>query len=56
MGERYKKIGLFATPDSMESLQEQMTNADMNIAMGLTWNFMVTEFNKVLDSMEDANV
>ena len=54
MGERYKRIGLFATPDSMESLQEQMTNADMNIAMGLTWNFMVTEFNKVLDSMEDA--
>ena len=54
MGERYKRIGLFATPDSMESLQEQMSIADMYIAMGLTWNFMVTEFNKVLDSMEDA--
>ena len=38
MSGRYKKIGLFATPDSMESLQAQMTNADMNIAMGLNEN------------------
>jgi len=54
MANRYQKLGFVATPDSMESLQAQMNNADMNLAMGLTWNFMVTEFNKVLDSMEDA--
>ena len=54
MNKRYERIGLFAIPDSMESLQAQMTNADMNIAMGLTWNYMATEFNKILDSMEEA--
>lgn len=42
----FQTIGLFATPESMQALQSQMRGAEMNLGMGLTWNFLVSQFTK----------
>ena len=44
--------GLAAIPEDMDALQSNMRGTDMNIAMLLTWNYMATQFNEQLDSIE----
>ena len=55
MYDRWQRNGLAAIPEDMDALQSQMRNADMNIAMLLTWNYMATKFNEQLDAIEEAN-
>ena len=52
-GQRYERNGLFATPETIDDLTDQLNNPDQWIAYGLTTNFLHNEFNKVLDNLQE---
>ena len=52
-GQRYERNGLFATPETIDDLTDQLNNPDQWVAYGLTTNFLHNEFNKVLDNLQE---
>ena len=51
-GQRYERNGLFATPETIDDLTDQLNSPEQWIAYGLTTNFLHNEFNKVLDNIQ----
>jgi len=51
-GQRYQRNGLFAIPETIDDLTDQLNSPEQWVAHGLTHNFLATEFNKVLDSLQ----
>jgi len=51
-GQRYQRNGLFATPETIDDLTDQLNSPEQWVAYGLTTNFLHTEFNKVLDNIQ----
>ena len=51
-GQRYERNGLFATPETIDDLTGQLHSPEQWVAYGLTHNFLATEFNKFLDSLQ----
>ena len=49
---RYQRNGLFAIPETMDDLTDQLNSPEQWVAYGLTHNFLATEFNKVLDNLQ----
>tara|TARA_B100000902_G_scaffold129404_1_gene128553 strand:+ start:297 stop:473 length:177 start_codon:yes stop_codon:yes gene_type:complete len=54
MYDRWQRNGLAAIPED-RMLCNHRCEADMNVAMLLTWNYMATQFNKQLEAIEEAN-
>ena len=52
-GQRYERNGLFATPETIDDLTGQLHSPEQWVAYGLTTNFLHTEFNKVLDDIQN---
>ena len=50
---RYQRNGLFAIPETMDDLTDQLNSPEQWVAYGLTTNFLHTEFNKVLDDIQN---
>ena len=51
-GQRYERNGLFATPETIDDLTDQLNSPEQWVAYGLTTNFLHNEFNKVLDNIQ----
>ena len=51
-GQRYERNGLFATPETIDDLTDQLNSPEQWVAYGLTTNFLHNEFNKVLDDIQ----
>ena len=51
-GQRYERNGLFATPETIDDLTDQLNSPEQWLAYGLTTNFLHNEFNKVLDNIQ----
>ena len=51
-GQRYERNGLFAIPETIDDLTDQLNSPEQWIAYGLTTNFLHNEFNKVLDNIQ----
>ena len=51
-GQRYQRNGLFAIPETIDDLTDQLNSPEQLVAYGLTHNFLATEFNKVLDNLQ----
>ena len=51
-GQRYQRNGLFAIPETIDDLTDQLHSPEQWVAYGLTHNFLATEFNKVLDGIQ----
>ena len=51
-GQRYERNGLFATPETIDDLTDQLNSPEQWVAYGLTTNFLHNEFNKVLDNLQ----
>ena len=51
-GQRYERNGLFATPETIDDLTDQLNNPDQWVDYSLTTNFLHNEFNKVLDDIQ----
>jgi len=51
-GQRYQRNGLFAIPETIDDLTDQLNSPEQWVAYGLTHNFLATEFNKVLDNLQ----
>jgi len=51
-GQRYERNGLFATPETIDDLTNQLNSPEQWVAYGLTTNFLHNEFNKVLDNIQ----
>ena len=51
-GQRYERNGLFATPETIDDLTDQLNSPEQWVAYGLTTNFLHNEFNKVLDGIQ----
>ena len=43
---------MFATPETIGDLTDQLNSPEQWVAYGLTHNFLATEFNKVLDNLQ----
>ena len=52
-GQRYERNGLFATPETIDDLTDQLNSPEQWVAYGLTTNFLHNEFNKVLDNIQN---
>ena len=52
-GQRYERNGLFAIPETIDDLTAQLNSPEQWVAYGLTTNFLQTEFNKVLDDIQN---
>ena len=52
-GQRYERNGLFATPETIDDLTEQLNSPEQWVVYGLTTNFLHNEFNKVLDNIQN---
>jgi hypothetical protein len=51
-GQRYDRNGLFAIPETIDDLTDQLNSPEQWVAYGLTHNFLATEFNKTLDNIQ----
>ena len=51
-GQRYERNGLFAIPETIDDLTDQLNSPEQWVAYGLTHNFLATEFNKALDNIQ----
>ena len=52
-GQRYERNGLFATPETIDDLTDQLNSPEQWVVYGLTTNFLHNEFNKVLDNIQN---
>ena len=52
-GQRYERNGLFATPETIDDLTDQLNGPEQWVVYGLTTNFLHNEFNKVLDNIQN---
>ena len=52
-GQRYERNGLFATPETIDDLTDQLNSPEQWVAYGLTTNFLHNEFKKVLDNIQN---